>query len=319
MHSKTTLMLLVAVALSASMATAQTVGIGATKQSYTSQAGAAIAKLISQKTGTQMRVQLYGGSSAYVPLVGEGKLEFGLANELETAYAVTGTNIYNGRPQPNLQIAALLQPFLSTMYTRKDSDIQTLKDLRGKRVPSGWVSQKIISVLMAGELANAGLRYDDVTRVPTPNVVRAANDFEAGRTDVFFFAFGAGKVEEADAKVGGIRVIGIDPAPDAVARMHKFVPPAYAFLVPPSKSTVGVDKPVYIMAFDYLILTSKSVPADVVYRVVKAMHDHKDGLVAAFPAMRMFSPSHMTKNIPGVEYHVGAIEYYKEIGQWPPK
>ena len=319
MHCRATLILLVAGVLSASMATAQTVGIGATKRSYTGQAGAAIAKVVSQKTDVQMRVQLYGGSSAYVPLVGANNLEFGLANELETAFAVTGTVIYKGRPQPNLQIAALLQPFLSAMYTRQDSDIQTLKDLKGKRVPSGWVTQKIISVLMNGELANAGLSYDDVTKVPAPNVVSAANDFEAGKTDVFFFAFGAGKVKEANARVGGIRVVGIDPAPEAVARMRKFVPTGYAYLVQPSKSDVGVEKPVYIMAFDYLLLTNKNVPADLVYRVVKAMHDHKDGLVAAFPAMKMFSPSQMTKAIPGVDYHEGAIEYYKEIGQWPPK
>ncbi len=69
---KTFLATLVAATLVASTAIAQTVGIGATKRGYTSQASAAISKVISQKTDIQMRVQPYGGSSAYVPLVSGG-------------------------------------------------------------------------------------------------------------------------------------------------------------------------------------------------------------------------------------------------------
>ena len=110
-HLKNFLMNLVAAALVTSTAMAQTVGIGSTKRGYTSQASAAISKVVSQKTEIQMRVQPYGGSSAYVPLVSGGKLEFGLANEIEAASAVAGKGIYKGRPQPELQVAALLQPF----------------------------------------------------------------------------------------------------------------------------------------------------------------------------------------------------------------
>lgn len=319
MHCKTVLMALAAVLLMTATAIAQMVGIGSTKRGYTSQASAAISKVVSQKTDVQMRVQPYGGSSAYVPLVSGGKLEFGLANEIETASAAKGTGVYDGRPQPDLRIAALLQPFRVAVYTRKDSDIQTVKDLKGRRVPSGWASQKIIGLLMDGQLANAGLTYDDVAKVPAPNVVSAANDFAAGKTDVFFFVFGAGKVKEVNAKVGGIRVVGIDPSPAAVERMRKYVPPSYALLVEPSKANVGVAQPVNVMAYDYLMLTNDKVPSDVVYKVVKTMHENKDALVAAFPGMRLFSPSRMTKAVPGVSYHAGAVKFYKEIGQWPPK
>jgi len=300
-------------------AMAQTVGIAASKAGFTSQAGAAIAKVVSENTDVKMRTQTFGGSSVYVPQVSAGIMQFGLANQLETYYAATGTGIYKGRKQPDLQIATVLTPFRSAVYAKKGSGIKTGADLKGKRVPSGWTSQKIIGVLMNGVLANAGLTYDDVVQVPVANVVQSADDFAAGKTDVFFFAFGSGKVKETDAKVGGVQVVGIDTSPEAVARMRKHVPPAYVYNNNPSPANLGVFEPTAVMAYDYLVLTNSKVSEDVVYKLVKAMHDNPKGLASAFPALRLFSPDSMAKNFEGVSYHAGAIKYYKEIGQWPPK
>lgn len=312
--------LALALALAAPAALAQTLGIGATSTAYTAQASAAIAKVVSEKAGMQMRVQTHGGSSAYVPQVNNGTLEFGLANELETLYAVTGKEIYEGRPHPNLRVATVLTPFASAIYARKDSGIRTLKDLKGKRVPAGWASQKIIGVLMDGALANAGMSMKDVEAVPVPNVVKGADDFAAGRLDVFFFAVGAGKVKETDAKVGGLRVVPVDNSPEAVARMREHVPPAYARLYQPSPVNTGVLEPSYIMAYDYLMLTNAKVPEEVVYKVLKAMHDNQKILAASFPALNQFSPAGMAKTFGGgVEFHPGAIRLFKETGQWPPK
>jgi TRAP transporter TAXI family solute receptor len=320
MKTRIRLTLFATAALAAPLATAQTVGIGATSTAYTAQASAAISKVVSETAGVQMRVQPYGGTSAYVPSVNAGNLEFGLANELETLYAVTGTVIYDKRPQKNLRVATVLTPFASAIYVRKDSSIRTLQDLKGKRLPSGWASQKIIGVLMEGYLANGGLSYDDVEKVPVPNVVKGADDFAAGKTDAFFFALGAGKVREVDATVGGIRAIGVSDAPDAVERMQKFVPVAVAGSYAPSKVNVGVIEPTHIMQYDYLMLTNTAVPDELVYKVVKAMHDNKKMLAASFPALGRFSPEHMARTFKGgVTYHPGAIKYYTEIGQWPPK
>ena len=59
-------------------------------------------------------------------------------------------------------------------------------------------------------LATAGLTEADVKPVLVPNVVRSADDFMAGNADMFYFAFGGPKVREADATVGGIRVLEMD-------------------------------------------------------------------------------------------------------------
>jgi uncharacterized protein len=309
----------VAIIICASNVSAQTVGIGTTKAAFTNQAGQAIAKVVSQKTDLQMRAQPFGGSSVYVPAMNMGQIEFGLVNEFESLLAVTGRQIYKGRKHPNLRIATVLTPIRVAAFVRKNSEIKTLKDLKGKRVASGWASQRIIQPLVAAHFANAGFSYSDVVQVPAPNVIKAANDFQAGKTDVFFLVLGSGKVRETNAKVKGIRALPFDPSPDAMARARKHVPPVFPLKVKPAKPNVGIDKPMHVMTYFHTVATHAKVPNDVVYKVVKAMHDHKGELMKSFRAMALFNPKRMAKKFKGLAYHPGAIKYYKEIGQWPPK
>ncbi len=308
----------IAVVLAGSVALGQSAGMGTTKTAFTSQAGGAIAKVVSQNTSIRMRTQKFGGSSVYVPLLNTGRVDFALANELEMLYAVTGQVIYN-KKHPNLRIVTVLTPFRTAIFVRKDSPIRTVADLKGKRFPSGWASQKIIIPLVNAIFANAGISYDDVVKVPARNVVAGANDFATGKTDAFFFVFGAGKVRETAAKVGGLRVLTIDPSPAAMARLRKHVPPAYALPVKPGKPNVGVEEPIHVMTYEYLVLTNSKVSDDMVYKVAKTMHDKPGELAKAFRALRLFKPGRMVKNFPGLSYHPGAIRYYKELGVWPPK
>jgi TRAP transporter TAXI family solute receptor len=309
-----------ALALAGSLpASAQMYGLGTGKQGfYTYSAGAAIAKVASDN-GLAMRIQPYGGTSAYVPAVAANEIEFGLANELETNYAVTGQVIYKDKPQPDVRVVAVLTPLYSVLFVRKDSPIKSVADLKGKRVPSDYVSQRVLDVLTQGTLANGGLSYADVQKVPVPNVVGGANEFAEGKADTFMFALGAGAVAEADAKVGGIRVLPTDPSPDAMARMRKFIPVAYATKLAPRPGLVGVVEPVTVYAYDYLVLANTKVPDDAVYKLVKIMHGNKDGLAAGFGALRGFDPKRMAKDMGPVKFHPGAIKFYQESGQWPPK
>jgi TRAP-type uncharacterized transport system substrate-binding protein len=49
------------------------------------------------------------------------------------------------------------------------------------------------------------------------------------------------------------------------------------------------------------------------------MHDNAADMGKIFPPLRLLDTKAMAQPIDGVEYHAGAMKYYKEIGQWPPK
>lgn len=303
----------------AAPASAQMYGLGTGKQGFfTYSAGAAIAK-VAADNGMNLRLQPYGGTSAYVPGVNAGEIEFGLANELETHYAVTGEVIYKDKAQKDLRVIAILTPLYSEFFVRKDSNIKTIADLKGKRVPTDYVSQRVLDVLTRGTLANGGLSYDDIQKVPVPNVVGGADEFAQGKADVFMFALGSGKVSEVDAQVGGVRVLPVDPSPEAMARLRKLIPVAYATKVEPAKGRAGVTEPTWVYAYDYLVLAHSKVADEAAYKLAKIMHDHKAELAAGFGALNGFDPKRMVKDMGPVQFHPGALKFYKEIGLLPAK
>ncbi|MBT7955457.1 MAG: TAXI family TRAP transporter solute-binding subunit [Rhodospirillaceae bacterium] len=308
-----------AASLMATAANAQTVGIGTTAPgSFTHSSGSAMAKVIAEKAGLKARVQP-GSGTAHRRIVA-GDVQFGLGNAWDTTFFVAGSHMYEGNgPKKNLRIAAVMTPLRVGIFVRKDSPIQSIKGLKGKNVPGGFTVQKAIKQIITAHLANAGLTYKDVKMNPAPNVVRAAGDFAKGKNDMLFFAIGSAKVLQVSAKVGGIRGLSIDDSPAAVARMQKILPGSYPMTVKPSKRNHGILKPTKIIGFDFLLNTAAEVPADVVYKVVKALHGNKKGLLASFKGLGGFKPKRMAKKYAGLQYHAGAIKFYKEIGQWPPK
>ena len=299
-------------------ADAQIYSIGTGKQGFfTYSAGAAIAK-VAADGGLNLRVKPFGGTSAYVPGVNAGEQQFGLANELETHFAVTGTVIYKDKPQPDLRVIAVLTPLYSQFFVAKDLPIKSIADLKGKRVPSDYASQRVIDILTEGTLANGGLSYADVQKVPVPNVVGGASEFEQGKADVFLFAIGSGKVAEVNSKIP-VRVLPIDRSKEAMERVRKFIPVAYATQIQPGQGSAGVDEPTWVYAYDYLVLVNDKVADDVVYTLTKLLHDHQAELAANFAALSGFDPKRMNKDLGPAKFHSGAIKYYKEIGEWPPK
>ncbi|MGQ0662856.1 MAG: TAXI family TRAP transporter solute-binding subunit [Pseudomonadota bacterium] len=300
-------------------AAAQSVGVGTMSQGTLGySAGAAIAKLLTEVARLEARVQPHGGTSAYLPLVNTGELDFGLANILETIEAVGGEGAFGGRKQSNLRAVSAIFPFSVGVFVKKDSNIKAIADLKGRSVGYGFTAQVTIRTILDAILINGGLQATDVKQVLVPTIVRGADEFAAGKADAAFFALGAGKVAEVDAGVGGIRYLPMVDTPAAVAAMKGVFSFAYLTEVEPAPALPGVLAKIKVMAYDYMFLTGAHVKDDVVYRAVKAVAENQVRLAATHASFRQFSPDAMAKDLP-VAYHPGAIRWYREINQWPPK
>jgi TRAP transporter TAXI family solute receptor len=206
--------------------------------------------------------------------------------------------------------------FQMAFWVRKDSSINSIADLKGKRVPAEWVQQTGVVPHTTAVLAAGGITYNDVVKVPEVNVVRAADDFKSGKLDLLFFAVGAPKVAEVAASVGGLRLLPMKPLPDSEARMKKVRPEYYYSTVKPAPHIAGVDAPSPVQTIDVVVGVGAHVPDDVVYQFAKAMRENKKGLVAGHPNFRQFDETRAGKAQPSLPHHPGAIKYFKEVGIW---
>lgn len=284
--------------------------------SFSNSAGSAMAKVFVEKAKLRAIVQAQA-STGFEETV-SGTADFNVSNSFDATFFATGTGEYEGRgARKNLRYVGALIPYRVAMHVRADSSFQKIADLKGKRVSSEFNTQKTIGRIIEAHLANAGLRYSDVTKVPTPNVVRQADDFMTNKTDVMFFALGSAAIKQANASVGGVRVLEIDTAPDAVKRVQTMLPGAYVMQVSPHPSIEGIGKPTNLVAFDMVMVVREELAADIVYQVTKALYEGKQELMATFPPFALFNPKTMAKPLQSVPLHPGALKFYKEAGIAP--
>jgi TRAP transporter TAXI family solute receptor len=152
-----------------------------------------------------------------------------------------------------------------------------------------------------------------------PTVVRGADDFSAGKSDAFFFALGSAKVTEVDASVNGVRALPLPDGPQTQAAYKKHFPPAYTQVVSPAPGIAGISEPTPIMAYDAVMVTHAGASEDVVYKMTKTLHEQAEAVAKSSPTLRGFTPAGMAKVTDAVQYHPGAIKYYKEKGLWTGK
>ena len=299
-------------ALGASAVVAELAALGSTARGGTSQIGRTLAAAISEVGELQIRPQELANTADYIPLVNAGEIEFGIANVVQLTYAVNGTGMSEGRPNANLKMVATLMPFRSAYIVRKDSDIESVEDLKGRRVPV-FADKALGDYVTKGYFANANMSLDQVDGVAVPNFPRMWASFAEGSADVAIVVVGAANSREYDASFG-IRYLSFENTPEALARTRKFLPQMYLQEMP-AGSVPGIDKPTNVNVFDYTLFAGKDVSDDMVYKSVKALWEKEADLLAAGPFWNGFMKEKMSTPL-GLTYHPGAIKFYKEMGVW---
>lgn len=276
--------------------------------------GSALAKVLSEQSGMQVRVQPYAGSTAYIPLLDTAELELGLNNTSDALHAYRGDKPF--RPAPNLRLVTVVFPMGVGIVVRNNSPFQKLEDLRGKRVTARYAAQLAVFYNVGSMLASSKLDWKDITEVPVPGVNEGVQALMEGRADASAHAVGSAKLEEANASIpGGIRFLPIDSSPEGVKRMQSVM--AGTFGLPlKAGSVAGAVSDVSVQGYDVYMTAGKGLTEQVVYQITKTLWEQEGSLQKANRSLLLFGRDRMAKTIATIPYHSGAVKFYKEKGLW---
>jgi TRAP-type uncharacterized transport system substrate-binding protein len=118
-----------------------------------------------------------------------------------------------------------------------------------------------------------------------------------------------------DAAVG-IKFLDLPDTPEAAKAMAAVRPEYHLAEQTPAPHLAGVVGQTTLMEYAIVLLTNQKVSEDVVYKVVKAMYENKQGLVAGHPSFNDLTQQGLATPQPRVKYHPGAIKFFKEVGVW---
>jgi TRAP transporter TAXI family solute receptor len=272
--------------------------------------GVALADAIDRAIpGNKTAVRGTRGSIDNLNLLHEGTGEIALASGDALASAWSGdTSIGFKAPLAKLRGIAALYPDAIQIVARADSGIRTLDDLRGKRVSVG-AAQSAIELDARTILAAAGLSYASLGEVKYFPFGESAEEMKAGHIDATLQSSVPGALGLRDL-ANAVDVVFVPIPPEVVRKIGNGV---YAPATIPAGTYRGQEASVPVVAVPNYLVTRDDVPAELVYRMTRALWSARDQLAAAVPEAGAIELKRALEGMP-VPLHPGAERYYRESG-----
>lgn len=276
---------------------------------------AGIAQVVDRKTGMMARAVGQGGSSVYVPSLNRGEIAFATSNAFESVFAIEGRGNFDGQPNPQVRVAAMLQPFSVGFMVAADSDIQSIGDFEGQAFPVGYARQRLVGVMQEALFEAAGLSEDSLDAVPVANFVEGANMLAQGTVQGVLLAPGSGVVQQTNAQ-RAVRFISAIESEEMADQLAVSLPGSFLMRVDPNERMPEIVESVDLLGYQYTLITHADADDELVYKVVKALYESRDALIETHGSFRAFNPDDMANQVEGAIFHPGAIRFFREAGIW---
>lgn len=269
--------------------------------------GGAIAELIKEKAGVGVTVTP-GGGIANVLAIETGKADLGFGNTSSTVDGVVGRDPFKAKTQNVRYVSTLYRQFFQ-MVVREDSGIKSVADLKGKSIgpgPRGFTGEQIARHV----LLVYGLSYADMSKVQHIGYNDAISLMRDRHLDAFMpiTTIPASSIMDI-ASSHKIRLLSL---PEEKIEDLRKINSGYVRYVIPKGTYQGLNEDVVAIGTYTDLLVSAKVPDDVVYKLTRALVEHKDRLSAVVKEIGATQPKDMAPDL-GVPYHPGALKYWREI------
>lgn len=279
--------------------------------------GGAIAKMVNKKRkeyGIRATVESTGGSVFNVNAVMAGDLEFGVVQSDRQYQAVKGIADWKDKgPQKDLRAVFSVHPESVTLIAAVDAGINSVADLKGKRVNIGNPGSGHRKNAM-DTLAAVGLDVEKDIKAESAKAAEAASLLQDDRIDAFFYTVGHpnGSIKEATSGNRKVKIVPITgSAIDKLIADNSY----YAKAVVPKAAYPNAQNEGDVTTFGVkaTFVSSAKVPDDVVYAITKEVFENFDAFKKLHPAYQVLTKKNMLEGL-SAPIHPGAMKYYKEAG-----
>lgn len=290
-----------------------TIGSGSTTGVYFPVA-TGMAKLVNDAgAGLRANARSTGGSVFNVNALGTGELDAAIAQNDIVYYAYKGTGLpaFQGKANAKLRTMAVLYPEVLHVVARKDAGINSIADLKGKRVVIGdlgsGTEQTARQVLEA-----YGIGFDDLGQALRVSPAQGITLMQDKRADALFYTVGVGASAISQiAQTVDVKMVPVG-GNQAASLLKKY--PFYVRFNIPARSYKGVGATVPSVAVQATLVTTTAVSEDAVYKAMKAALGNEAELKAIHPSLATnFSYAKAVKGLPA-PLHPGAVKFFREKG-----
>ncbi len=291
-----------------------TIGTGGVTGVYYA-AGGAICRLVNKDrkaTGIRCSVESTGGSVYNINTIRGGELDLGVAQSDWQYNAYKGMSKFkDDGPMTELRAVFSLHPEPFTVLARKEANIKTFADFKGKRFnvgnPGSGTRASMEELLKA-----MGWQMSDFSLASELKADEHGAALCDNKIDGFFYGVGhpSANIQDPTTTCGAQLIPLTGPAIDKLVASN----PSYAKVEIPGGIYANNPNPTPTYGVLATFVSSSKVSPDLVYQIVKAVFENFDDFKKLHPAFAHLNPKDMIKNGLSAPLHDGAVKYYKEKG-----
>lgn len=264
--------------------------------------------------GVILSARTSAGAVENLRSVNQGLVDSGLAQGDVIADAVAGKGPFRRQGKlTHLRVIAALFPEQVHLVAAAGSGIETVSDLRGKRVMLGADGSGTAAT--AREILGAWHLPTWRLRLVAAGDGNPAQLLQAGKLDAYFTVAGA-PLEQVRELIlhGRARLVPIDGA--ARDRLVRSTPGLMAVVIPPG--FYPGTGPVETIAMRAFWVARDTAPDTLIYGLTRALFNpaNRAALAASHPAARDISLAKAAVD-PPAPLHSGAVRFYREFGALP--
>jgi TRAP transporter TAXI family solute receptor len=253
--------------------------------------------------GVHVTLQPEAGSVVVVSDVQSGEGEIGLA-QADVVYLAyrrgTETHKYPHQNLRGLAVGGLNRLYV---YVRRDSKIQSIAELRGKRVaiaPVGTAGELLTRMVLVAH----GLQYNDV-EMKVHQIRDMGRYFDSEQIDAMVIV-GAVNPETITTPIDPSNLRLLPVSRDVVNRLRSEYPFVKPTVIRWRQLGDDVADDVQSIATDTLLICRKDLPEDLVYRLTKE-------IVRLGPVLNAFTVDADMAAATPIPLHPGAARFYREL------